>query len=55
MPTLICRLFGHDIMKTSRSQRVCLRCGRKETLRNLGHVEAWVEIATAATRAPHAP
>ena len=47
MQSLWCRLFGHDIMRTSAAHRVCLRCGQKERLRNLGHVEAWVEAATA--------
>lgn len=55
MQNWLCRLFGHDTMMTSAARRVCLRCGRKETLRNLGHVDAWIEIARPAIRAPNAP
>jgi hypothetical protein len=51
----VCRLFGHDVMRTSNLYRVCTRCGRREMLRNLGHVEAWVELPATAVRTPNAP
>ncbi len=45
---LLCRLFGHDIMRTSASQRVCVRCGQREKLCNLGNLQGWVEITSVA-------
>ena len=48
MHRLLCRLFGHDLMTTSARHRICLRCGHRETLRDLGHVLAWEEVAAAA-------
>ncbi len=45
---LLCWMFDHDPMKTSSRHWVCLRCGRRETARNLGHVLAWGEATTAA-------
>jgi hypothetical protein len=50
MSKLLCWMFDHDRMMTSWRRRVCMRCGRQETLRNLGHVLAWEEVTTA--RAP---
>jgi hypothetical protein len=44
MRSLICRLFGHDHMLNGARNRTCLRCGMRETLRDLGHVLAWVEV-----------
>jgi hypothetical protein len=44
MRKLLCRLFGHDPMRTH-ARRVCLRCGQQETLRRFGRVLAW-EVVT---------
>jgi hypothetical protein len=52
MHRLLCRLFGHDLMTTSARHRICLRCGQRETLRDLGHVLAWEEVTGAAARGP---
>jgi hypothetical protein len=45
---LLCRLFGHDRMVTSERQRVCQRCGMRETLRQYGRIAGWEEIAPVA-------
>jgi hypothetical protein len=55
MPSLLCRFLGHDIMRTSASYRVCLRCGQKEQRRNLGNVEAWVVVSADPSRSPGSP
>jgi hypothetical protein len=55
MQSWICRLFSHDIMRTSALHRVCVRCGQKERLRNLGHVEAWVVARSPAVPVPVEP
>ena len=48
MSTFLCWLVGHDRMTTSARQRICLRCGTRETLRYFGSVLAWEEQARAA-------
>jgi hypothetical protein len=53
MASLLCRFLGHDTMRTSASSRVCVRCGQKERLQNLGHVQAWVEVAVEPARSPN--
>jgi hypothetical protein len=50
MRKLLCRLLGHDRMPTRARNRVCLRCGQRETLRDYGHVLAWEEVTPAAVR-----
>jgi hypothetical protein len=55
MQSLLCWLLGHDRMTTSASHRVCLRCGQKERLRNLGNVRGWVELTRTAIRGSSAP
>ncbi len=45
MSKFLCRVLGHDLMVTSARQRVCLRCGARETLRQYGEVLAWEELA----------
>ena len=52
MQNLMCRFLGHDIMQTGAAHRVCLRCGQKETRRNLGNVQAWVETGAKAAPVP---
>ena len=44
MRKLLCRFFGHDSMETNARQRVCNRCGQRETLRRIGSVLAWEEV-----------
>jgi len=51
MKQLLCWLFGHDRMTTSARQRVCVRCGTREALRQFGQVVAWEELAKVAVRA----
>ena len=51
MKQFLCWLIGHDRMTTSARQRVCVRCGTRETLRQFGQVVAWEELAKAAVRA----
>jgi len=36
MQAFLCWLLGHDRMTTSARQRICLRCGTRETLRHYG-------------------
>jgi hypothetical protein len=50
MKRFLCWLLGHDLMTTSTRQRSCLRCGQRETLRQLGSVAAWEEVRTAGNR-----
>jgi hypothetical protein len=45
---LLCRLLGHDRMTTSARQRVCVRCGQRETLRRYGNVLAWEEVTAGS-------
>jgi hypothetical protein len=47
MSKFLCRVLGHDLMVTSARQRVCLRCGGREALRQYGAVMAWEELARA--------
>jgi len=54
MKQFLCWLFGHDRMTTSPRQRVCVRCDTRETLRDLGHVRAWVELTKGAVPASKA-
>jgi hypothetical protein len=50
MKEFLCWLLGHDRMTTSARHRICLRCGTRETLRNLGSVTGWEEVPKAADR-----
>jgi hypothetical protein len=50
MREFVCRLLGHDRMTTSTRQRICLRCGARETLRNFSHVIGWEEEPRPAIR-----
>lgn len=54
MQKFLCRLFGHDRMTTSARQRICVRCGTRETLRMFGRVVAWEELTKAAVPASKA-
>jgi hypothetical protein len=54
MSRLLCWLLGHDRMTTSPRQRVCLRCGARETLRRYGQVVGWEEVTEAAAAGPGA-
>ena len=44
MRGFLCWLLGHDRMTTSTRQRICLRCGTRETLRHFGNVSGWEEV-----------
>lgn len=48
MSKFLCRVLGHDLMVTSARQRVCVRCGARETLRQYGSVLAWEEVTRVA-------
>ena len=50
MQRLLCWLLGHDRMPSGSSPRICLRCGQKERLQNLGHVLGWVETTGTPNR-----
>jgi hypothetical protein len=50
MRKILCRFLGHDRTTTSPRQRVCLRCGQRETLRDYGHVRGWEEVSETAAR-----
>jgi len=50
MRKILCRFLGHDRMTTSVRQRVCLRCGQRETLRDYGNVRGWEEVSETAVR-----
>jgi hypothetical protein len=52
MRKLLCWLLDHDRMATSLRHRICLRCGRRETLRHFDHVLAWEEATTPVLRGP---
>lgn len=39
-------------MTNGMRNRTCMRCGMRETLRNLGHVQAWVEVPRTVKGAP---
>jgi hypothetical protein len=54
MKRLLCWLLGHDRMTTRARQRVCLRCGTRETLRHYGSVMGWEEVTQTAGRASKA-
>jgi hypothetical protein len=54
MKQFLCWLLDHDRMTTSARQRVCLRCGTRETLRDFGNTLAWEERAKAVVPAPRA-
>ncbi len=47
MRVFLCWLLGHDRMTTSARQRICVRCGTRETLRHFGNVSGWEEVTTA--------
>ena len=48
MREFLCWLLGHDRMTTSARQRICLRCGTRETLRHFGSVIGWEEVTKVA-------
>jgi hypothetical protein len=50
MSRFLCWLLGHDRMTTSARQRICLRCGARETRRYLGIGVAWEVVTRAAIR-----
>ena len=50
MQKFLCWFLGHDRMTTSARQRVCLRCGQRETLRDYGSVRGLEEVSEAAVR-----
>ena len=50
MRDFLCWLLGHDRMITSARQRICLRCGTRETLHHFGNVSGWEEVTKAALR-----
>ena len=50
MRKILCWFLGHDRMATSARQRVCLRCGQREMLRDYGNVRGWEELAKTAAR-----
>ena len=50
MRKILCWFLGHDRMTTSARQRVCLRCGQRETLRDYGNVRGWEEVSETAVR-----
>ena len=52
MKTFLCWLFNHDVMTTSTRHRICVRCGRRETLRYFGELLAWEEVATIGAAKP---
>jgi hypothetical protein len=54
MREFLCWLLGHDRMTTSARQRICLRCGTRETLRHFGSVIGWEEVTKAAIRGARA-
>ena len=41
---LMCWIWGHDRMQTKARQRVCLRCGQREALRQFGSSLGWEEL-----------
>jgi len=48
MRKLLCRLLGHDRMAAGNRQRVCLRCGLRETRLMIGDSVAWEDTTAAA-------
>jgi len=50
MRAFLCWLFGHDRMTTSARQRICLRCGTRETRQYYGTTVGWEEVRKTATR-----
>jgi len=50
MQRVLCWLLGHDRMPSRSSHRICLRCGQRDKLQNLGHVRAWVETTGTPSR-----
>jgi hypothetical protein len=54
MRRLMCWLLGHDTKTTRARQRVCLRCGKRETLRQLGSVAAWEDVTKPVVRGARA-
>jgi hypothetical protein len=51
---LLCWLLGHNRMTTSTRQRICLRCGTRETLRHYGQIIGWEVVTKAAVRGSRA-
>jgi hypothetical protein len=51
MRQLLCWLLGHDRLQTG-AQRVCRRCGARETRRNYGSVIGWEEVTVNPVRGP---
>jgi hypothetical protein len=54
MRQFLCWLLGHDRMTTSTRNRICLRCGTRETLRRYGNVLGWEEVTKAVIRGSRA-
>jgi hypothetical protein len=50
MSKFLCWLLGHDRMATSARQRLCLRCGTRETLRYFSSGTGWEEMTRAASQ-----
>jgi hypothetical protein len=50
MRKLLCWFFGHDRMASGSRQRVCLRCGMRETRLMIGQVVAWEDTTAASIR-----
>ncbi len=50
MHRLLCWLLGHDTMTTRARHRICLRCGKRETLRQYGELVAWEDVTAAVVR-----
>jgi hypothetical protein len=50
MRAFLCWLLGHDRMTRSTRQRICLRCGTRETLRHVGNVGGWEDVTGSGTR-----
>lgn len=53
MRGILCWLLGHDRMETGARQRVCLRCGQRETRQQYGSVVAW--LVSAQSELPRVP
>ena len=46
MRRLLCWFLGHDCLTASARRRVCLRCGRRVTLRDYRNVLGWEEVTS---------
>ena len=50
MKAFLCWLLGHDRMAISARQRICLRCGTRETRQYYGTTVGWEEVRKDSTR-----